>query len=326
MKVVVLGAGALGTLYGGWIADAGHDVTLVGRAAHCAAVNANGLQLVDRLGVTRQVRVHAVEHAVEAPDCDVLLLASKSQDTSSLLSRYVGRVAAAWSVQNGVRQAEPLVERFGSAAIGCSSMVGATLLEPGVVRHTFTGSTYVGRLATSAPDAVDTVIRSLPGDVIVEVRDDITSVLWSKAVLAAGAMGLSALLRLAYHHVFIEPGAREVFLDVVSEAAEVAAAGGVTLVDFPGPLQIGSMVAIPRGEALARLAALGASMVASGQTSVRVSMLQSIDSNRPLEVQAVFGDLVRLADHHHLGVPLLRAVTQLVTSLDSVIRQGANVR
>ena len=147
--------------------------------------------------------------------------------------------------------------------------------------------------------------------------------LWSKAVLAVGAMGLPVLLRLPYHHVFTEPRARELFLDLVSDAAAVAAAEGIPLVDLPGPLQAGSLTALPRAEALARLEAVGRSMVAAGQTSVRVSMLQSLETGRPLEVDAVFGELVVRADAHGLAVPLLRAVNAIVYTLDDVIRREA---
>jgi 2-dehydropantoate 2-reductase len=221
-------------------------------------------------------------------------------------------------VQNGVRQADPLVARYGGAAIGCASMVGATLDEPGVVTHTFTGITYLGPLPTSDESAIDAVVRSLGPAVVVEVRPDIADVLWSKAVLAAAAMGLSALLRLPYHHMFVEPGARRVFYAVVIEAATIAQAAGGRLVDLPGPLQAGSLIALSPGDALDRLAEVGRRMVAAGHTSTKVSMLQSLESGRRLEVGPVFGDLLAVADEHGLDVPLVRAVADLVATLDHV--------
>jgi 2-dehydropantoate 2-reductase len=324
VQVVVLGAGSLGSLYGAWSADAGHDVCLVARPSHVDAVRAAGLEVRELDGRTRRVAVTAVEDASEAPDADVVLLASKAQDGPALLDAYSGSPTAAWSVQNGARQAEPLVERFGAAAIGCSSMVGATLVGPGVVAHTFHGATYLGALPTSSPAGVDAVVRSFGGagsHVEIVVRRDIDSVLWSKAVLATGAMGVSVMLRLPYHHVFVEPGARAAFHAIVSDAAQVAAAAGIALVDLPGPLQAGSLVAMPRDEALGRLESVGRAMVEAGQTSVRVSMLQSLETGRRLEVGAVFGDLVELADEHGLDVPVLRLVSSVVATLDEVMQR-----
>ncbi len=320
MRVVVLGAGALGSLYASWCADAGHDVCLVCRPAHADAVNSAGLVVRDPDGGERTVALTAVTDAAATPAADVVLVASKAQDTGELLDAYPGAPVGAWSVQNGARQAEPLVRRFGDAAIGCSSMVGATLVRPGALHHTFSGATYIGALDTSSPESVAAVAGVLASPrVEVVVRDDIESVLWSKAVLATGAMGMSVLLRLPYHHVFVEPAAREVFYDIVRDASRVSEAVGVQLVDLPGPLQAGSLMAMPRAEALLRLEEVGRKMVAAGQTSVRVSMLQSLESNRRLEVRAVFGDLVEIADAHGLDVPLLRAVTRVAETLDAVI-------
>lgn len=318
MRVVVLGAGSLGSLYAAWSADAGHDVTIVGRPAHVEAVNRAGLTVRERSGGTRTVAVRGVERAEDAPDADVVLLASKGPDTASLLEAYSGTPSGAWSIQNGARQSEPIAARFGSAAVGCSSMVGATLTSPGVVAHTFEGATYVGPLPASSPQSVTAVASSLTDDARIVVRDDIDAVLWSKAVLATGAMGMSILLRLPYHHVFVEPHARACFYDIVADASRIAAAVGVALVDLPGPLQAGSLMTAARAEALERLAEVGAQMVDAGQTSVRVSMLQSLESGRRLEVQAVFGDLIARADERGLEVPVLRAVHHVAVTLDQV--------
>ena len=320
----MLGAGALGSLYGAWSADAGHDVVLVARRPHADAIRGGGLTVRAVDGTSRVVELDATDDPSAAVGADVVLVACKAQDTTPLLAVVGPAVpAAVWSVQNGARQAEPLATRFGPAAIGCVSMVGATLDAPGRVSHTFTGATYLGPLAGSSPGAVDAVAGSL-GEVSVERRDDIVDVLWSKAVLAAGAMGVSLLARLPYHHVFVEAPARRVFYDLVAEAAAVATAAGATLVDLPGPLQAGTLMRVPRAEALDTLAGIGAAMVGRGQTSIRVSMLQSVESGRRLEVDAVFGDLVDVADRHGLAVPLLRAVTDIARTLDDVAARGGS--
>jgi len=312
-------------LYAAWVADAGHSVCVVARPSHVAAITAGGLEIRSVGGANRVVAMDAVADAAQAPQGDVVVLASKSHDSAALLDRYAGYPAAAWSIQNGARQSRPLVERFGAAAIGCSSMVGATLVEPGVVAHTFTGATYVGALATSSAASLAMVTTSLADVEGVVVRDDIASVVWSKAVLASGAMGISVLLRLPYHHVFTQPEARELMYDIVSDAAQIAHAEGVELVDLPGPLQAGSLMRLTRSEAIDRLRIVGEQMVGAGQTAVRVSMLQSLDTGRRLESQAVFGDLIELADRHQLDVPLLRAVNRVVITLDQVAADAHRV-
>lgn len=307
--VVVLGAGALGSVYGAWFAESGAEVTLVSRPAHADAVNRSGLRIDER----PPVEVRAITDPAEAGDCDILLLASKAFDNAELLGGYRGSAHAAFSVQNGVRQAEPLAARFGSAAVGCVSLVGGTLGEPGHASHSFDGPTLLGDLRTTTPGTAAAIAEALPGRKL-EVHDDIAPALWSKGVLAAAAMGVVGLTRLVYHRIFLMPETRDVFYDLACEGAAIAAAEGVELIDGHGPFQIRALTQESRAEAHKRLAAVGERMEAAGETEVRVSILQSIDRGRPFEVQAVFGDLVAIAEGHGLEVPTLRAVTRLLTA------------
>lgn len=307
--VVVLGAGALGSVYGAWYAEAGAEVTLVARPAHADEVNRGGLRIDDRPPAV----VRAITDPGEAGDCDILLLASKAFDNAELLGGYRGSARAAFSVQNGVRQAEPLVARFGAAAVGCVSLVGGTLGEPGRAFHSFDGPTLLGDLSTTTPGTAAAIAQALPGRKQ-EVHDDISPALWSKGVLAAAAMGVVGLTRLVYHRIFLMAETRDVFYDLACEGASIAAAEGVELIDGHGPFQIRALTQEGRAEAHLRLAAVGERMEAAGETEVRVSILQSIDRGRPFEVQAVFGDLVAIADGHGLEVPTLRAVTRLLAA------------
>lgn len=325
--VTVLGAGALGSVYAAWAAEAGNDVTIVARRAHADAVNRDGLVVVGRDGTRRTVKMRATSDPAAVEACDYLCLASKAPDTDELLDGFLARprrITAAFSIQNGARQAEPLARRFGDVGLACVSMVGGTLIEPGVVSHTFDGATYLGPATGSTRDtalaAAESLAKNFGGPDFV-VRDDIMSVIWSKAVLAAAAMGMSALTRMFYHRIFELPGNREAFLDLAHEAASIARAEGVELVDLPGPLQAGYLVGLPRNEALNVLRDLAARLVSTGQTQVRVSILQSIDRRRPTEVGAVFSDLLHIADRHGLDLPRLRFVTNVVESIDADIRE-----
>ncbi len=307
--VVVLGAGALGSVYGAWFAQAGAEVTLVARPVHADAVNRAGLHIDDQ----PPVAVRAITDPAEAGDCDIVLLASKAFDNADLLGSYRGTARAAFSVQNGVRQAEPMVDRFGSAAVGCVSLVGGTLGQPGHASHSFDGPTLLGDLSTTAPGTAAAIAAALPERKL-EVQDDIAPALWSKGVLAAAAMGVVGLTRLVYHRIFLMPETRDVFYDLACEGASIAEAEGVGMIDGHGPFQIRALTQESRTEAHRRLQAVGQRMEAAGETQVRVSILQSIDRGRPFEVQAVFADLVDIADSHGLEVPTLRTVTRLLTA------------
>ena len=320
MRVVVLGAGALGSVYGAWLADAGADVTLVARRPHAEAVLRDGLEIRSYDAGTKVYRLDATDDPTKAGDADLVLVAAKSFDVPALLDAYTGRASMAFSVQNGVDQALPMLERFGSAAVEGVSMVGGTLVGPGVAEYTFAGATYVGDVAGTTPGTAARIAAALP-ERITE-RADITSVLWSKAVLATAAMGVVALTRSIYHRMFMTPALREVFRDLLCEAALVARSEGVELIDLPGPMRVRTFTTEPREQVLDLLREFGEHLVATGQTEVKVSALQSIERGRPLEVDAVYAPLVRRAAERGLEVPLLAGVTRMLFGLDAALRDG----
>ena len=149
-----------------------------------------------------------------------------------------------------------------------------------------------------------------------DIRDDIESVVWSKAVLAVAAMGTIGLARVDYHRAFLDDGLANVFLDLVGEAAAVAAAEGVVLVDLPGPLQIASLATAPREEGRKIMRAVGEQLVAAGQTSIRVSILQSIERGRPTEVDAVHRAVLQRAERHGIDTPVIRTTTRVIEAID----------
>ena len=323
-SVAVLGAGALGSLYGAWMARAGLDVTLVARESHAREIEANGLQVFSAGASQMSVPIRAVSDPGLVGDVDLLVLASKSFDTHELLDNWPGHPAFAFSLQNGVGQAAELSKRYGGSAVGAASMVGATMSNPGEIWHTFGGATYLGDLPASNESSAEKIGETLSTGLEVVVASDIRSVQWSKAVLAVAAMGVVGLTRQDYHRVFLQPDSRAVFLELVREAASVAVVDGAELVDLPGPLGVASLLSLSDDEAMRRLEGIGKEMAESGATNVRVSILQAIDRQRPLEVDAVFADVVSRAHEHGIDVPLVENVTRLLAAVDATIRGDAS--
>ncbi|GIS89685.1 hypothetical protein CM1200mP19_0160 [bacterium] len=186
--------------------------------------------------------VRAVSDPGLVGDVDLLLLASKSFDTQELLEDWPGHPAFAFSVQNGVGQAAELVKRYGGSVVGAVSMVGATMSNPGEIRHTFGGATYIGDLPTSNEGFAGAISEALSAGLEVVVSPDITfcSVVESCSCRVS-AMGVVGLTRQEYHRVFLQPDSRAVFLELVREAGSVAVADGAELVDLPGPLGVASL-------------------------------------------------------------------------------------
>jgi 2-dehydropantoate 2-reductase len=165
MRYVVVGAGAVGGTVGGRLYDAGHDVVLVARGAHAAAMQRDGLRLAlpDRV-LTVRAPVAASIHDVRFTSDDVVLLATKTQDTAAALDRLVeaARGVPIVCVQNGVANERMALQRF-DAVYGVVVMLPAVLLEPGRIDaqgQPFTGLLDIGR----APAGIDELAKHVAAD------------------------------------------------------------------------------------------------------------------------------------------------------------------
>ncbi|WP_370324175.1 ketopantoate reductase family protein [Euzebya sp.] len=328
MRVLIAGAGSLGTVYGGFLARAGHDVQLLCRPAHAAAVTGRGGVEVRSIDETFVAPLRATADPTALDAVDVVVLACKAPDTSDLLggiAHLAGSVSTAVSIQNGVTGGAALAGWCDpSAVVGGVSMVGGTLVEPGVVAHTLAGPTFVGPLGGTRAGAAAQLADELGAAGLEAVLTDrITSVEWSKLVHASPSMALTALTRLDFHHVFVQPNLAEAFLDLVVEGVAIADAAGVAVDDWPHLLPVRTLARLPRAEGLAAVAAHGRRLVDAGMTSIRISMLQSIERGRRTEVDAIHGQLAREAARLGVAAPATRFAHQVLSGLDRVlVHQG----
>ncbi|MBV9291360.1 MAG: NAD(P)-binding domain-containing protein [Frankiales bacterium] len=164
MRYVVLGAGAVGGTVGGRLADAGHDVVLVARGEHARTMREHGLRLAmpDRTVVVRCPVVDDVGQ-LSLTDSDVLLLATKTQDTPDLLDRLRAHDGLPlFCLQNGVANERMALRRF-ERVYGVVVMLPAVLLEPG--RIDAQGAPFSGLLDLGlAAGGVDDVATSVAAD------------------------------------------------------------------------------------------------------------------------------------------------------------------
>ncbi|NIR38271.1 MAG: hypothetical protein GWN07_28665, partial [Actinobacteria bacterium] len=148
---------------------------------------------IDLLGEPHVVRVGATSDPLDLPARpDIVMIGAKAHDVGPMVNATTLDPRLVFSVQNGVGKDDVLVERFGrDRVVGCVSMVGGTLHRPGHAAYTFTGLTYLGDVAGSSPGGAAEIAALIDATGVLgaEVRDDIESVVWSKAVLACGAMG-----------------------------------------------------------------------------------------------------------------------------------------
>ena len=321
-RVVVIGAGSLGTVYGAALARAGLDVQLLAREAHARAIQESGAVTIDSFGERWRVPLRAEWRPERIEPAEIVVLLTKTPATQEALDslahiRDAVRIAA--SFQNGVAKNDDLAAWSGPASVvGAVAMVGGTLESPGHVQHTMNGPSFIGELDGSSSERVARLAALLEaGGLPVVVTDRIRSVEWSKLVHASPTTALPALTGLHLHQIFTTPELARLYVDMVREGSGVAAAVGVELDDWGALFPVRTIAAAAPDEALAVAVAHGERLVAAGMTEITVSMLQSVQTRRRLEVEAIQGYLCREGARLGVSTPVTDLCYRVLSGMDA---------
>lgn len=325
--VTLVGAGALGQGLAALLARNG-EVSLLARRAPAQQLLAVG-SLTVRLpeGETQVAlgsgsgKIRVLTDPEEIDPQAAVVLTPKGHN----LPQAIDQLAARWApttgyvlgLQNGVAKDRLLIEAFGAERVlGAATVLGARREPDGVIRVTSYGQTYLGELDGALTDRLRDLSRRFT-DAGLPCRSDldIRRLLWTKCVNALGVFGVTCLTQLPTNVVMRSEPLVQVFVEILAEGAEVAAAEGYPVGDFPD-LSIASWLALPVDDAVRQVTDRAR---ATELTSFAYSsMAMDVILGRPTEVAAVFGDVIARAERHGLAVPRLRLVHDLVTGMDGV--------
>lgn len=303
MRIGVLGAGSLGTVFGAVLAEHGHDVVLVTRNdAHVAAVDANGVRLVDDTSA-RTVRIAATTDVGSVGVVDLLIVLTKSFDTEAAIARAAGAVGpdtVVLTLQNGVGCEDVLVAQVGAAhVIAGRTFVGGRIVEPGVVEYGTAGRrTTIGELDGTRTDRiVDLAAVFDAAGLVTDVSDDIRVTMWEKLFVNVATGAWSALTGLPYGELSVHPDIEPMAIATVAEAMTVARAAGipVTTVD----------PAVPWRRAWEGL-----------PDAFEASMLQSVRRGARTEVDVIHGAVCRTGREHGVPTPVNDTLWAAVRGLE----------
>ena len=264
LRVAVVGAGAVGSYFGGMLARSGVPVTLIARAAHVEAIRANKLFL-DTMSFQERVAVNASTEISAARDADVVLFCVKMTDTEEAarsLAPYLAPNAIVVSLQNGVYNVPRIRAASGIDALAAVVYIAAAIPEPGHVKHSVGGSLAVGELAdrkladrtladrgpvnrtladrnspskssASPPAGRAERIAALftAAGVPCRVSPDIEADLWSKFVLNCAGNAVTGITQISYERLAHSAITPDIFNLVIAETVAVARAAGVKLPD-----------------------------------------------------------------------------------------------
>src|SRR5579863_3771357 len=234
-RVAVVGAGAVGSYFGGMLARAGAPVTLIGRAPHVEAINHDGL-LIDGIHFKERIPVSASTELDAVRDAQLVLFSVKTVDTegtAKLLAPYLAPNAIVVSLQNGVDNVEHIHTASGIRAIPAVVYVAVALAGLGQVKHSGRGDLIIGNSSMDR-DADRSQLEEVAATftragVPCRISQNVTAELWEKLIMNCAYNALSALSRSQYGRILQDPDAVEIMKRVVKEAVTVADAAGVKL-------------------------------------------------------------------------------------------------
>ncbi|MEQ8716875.1 MAG: 2-dehydropantoate 2-reductase [Acidimicrobiales bacterium] len=311
MRVVVAGAGAMGSAMGGLLARAGHDVALYDvRADHMDAVSAGGLTIRHGDGSTETaVFSKATADPTELGVCDLVLVMTKTWATTDAVravAHAVGPETWVVSAQNGLGNESRMAEVVGADRVmPGTTTVGATYLEPGVVSvsGTVTAQTSLTQFgpphgATKvSPEAEAVAAVFTDAGMRAEVLRDGDKVLWTKLAMAGTAGALTALSQISVGDMVASPRAMSTWRAMLSEILAVAAAEGVDL-DF-GEVS---------DHAMSTYRAVGDHWA---------SMAVDVKERRRTEIDSLCGEVSARGRRHDIPTPVNDAIGNLILAIEA---------
>jgi len=298
-RVAVVGAGAVGAYFGGMLARAGANVTLIGRPVHVDVWRRDGLY-VDSINFQERIAVEASTDVARSGDADLVLFSVKSLDTEETarqLARHVRGDAAVVSLQNGVDNVARMRAAAALDPIASVVYVASSMPAPGRITHGGRGDLLIGDLpGRPDPPREDTLARVSAwfeaAGVPCRVSPNIAADLWTKLITNASLNAISAVVHAPYGDVVAIPESREAVRQLVNECVAVARADGVSLpdVDFVDlVLRFAEKVG-----------------------PVYASTAQDLDRGKPTEIDALNGFVVRRGDQLGVPTPVNQSLVALV--------------
>lgn len=307
MKTVIVGAGALGSLFAYFLARSNKPVAILDKYPHEAdTINKNGLK-VEGISGEHSLRIKASADPKETGMADLVLICVKSPDTSSAAQNALPLLkpdTVVLTVQNGLGNVERIASVVGTErTMGGTTAQGATLLGPGHVRHAGEGETIIGEPSGKITDRAKAICDHLVScGIKASVTDNLESLVWSKLVINVGINALTALTRMKNGELVNYEGTRSVLAAAVDEAVSVVKEKGVKLL-YDDP--------VTKVESVCRATA--------GNIS---SMLQDVLRRHQTEVAYINGAIVREAQRLGMKTPVNETLDRLVRTLEeSYVKQ-----
>jgi len=304
LRLVVLGAGAIGSLFGGLLSEAGLDVVLIGRPSHVEAIKSHGLHINGVSGrrilkLRSEAKVSAIK---EKPD--IVLCTVKAYDTKQAAidaKPLIGEDSLFLCIQNGLDVEREAAEVFGASRTerGVTNN-GVLFTKPGYINHTGLGDTLIGCSNKQWQKRIDGLVESLNKvGLPSKVTGDIQKVVWSKVLINVGINAIGALTHLRNGDLLARPHLKDLMRSAVNEGLNVADKLGLNF----------------REEDIVEKTF----KVAKATSLNKNSMLQDLEKGRRTEIDFINGAIEKTGKTIGVPTPVNSTLTALLKGLESRI-------
>jgi 2-dehydropantoate 2-reductase len=319
MRIIVYGAGAVGSVIGGYLYNAGYNVILVCSKPNAEAISKSGLQINGIKG-DFNIKLPVVDtiEAIDFKKGDIIFLTMKTFDTKAAIERISKNAYRMKTVcfQNAVRNEELAAEKFDSV-YGGIVFFGAKYLEPGIIIHTAEDNLGIGRY----PDGVDEFVKDLcetlnAANFTATPYPNIMAVKWSKLFrnlsnALFGITGMSLLEGLKYE------APRMMMANILEEAQRVVQAEGIEIVPLEGHQPVDKMIA-----SLRRPGEWNFEISNDEKMTLRPSTWQDLFLKRGrTEVEYLNGEIVQMGNAHGIKTPYNSLMVKIVSEMAEQRRQ-----
>lgn len=308
MKIVMLGAGALGSTIGGTLAMGGNDVHFVDMwQEHVDLINKDGLHMTNEKE-DWYVRVDARTTADTIGEADLVIVLVKSFATKQAVEQLkqtnvIGKNTLVMSLQNGLGNEETIASVIGSEnVISGKTYVGGRLIQAGYISAGVQGKwTYIGELNGEITDRIQTVCNVFnDAGLLCEVSDNIKGLIWDKLLINVTAGALCGITRLPYGPLYEEDYIKDVAVAAIQEGIQVAKAAGVVLKsEDPQYPWVAASEGLPG--------------------TFKTSILQSLELKRPTEIDFINGSIVEWGKKYGIATPVNQTLVACVKGIEKYI-------
>lgn len=307
MKILVMGAGAVGCYFGARLQTAGEEVVFCARGQHLAAIRERGLEITSSRGDLK-IRVTATDTPADHKPYELIIFCVKGYDTDAAAKLIDGCLkpgGAILTLQNGVENEARLATIFGEGAVmGGNARVGVEIVAPGKIVHISTGHIDFGEIDGRETDRALSVADAFRrAGILGQLSADIKTLRWDKLIWNGSLNTVATLTRRRVGDLLDDPESLKLLRTLMTEIAAVGRAEGAQL----GDDRVDAYLEHSR----------------KNLRALKTSTQQDLEHGKPLEYDELSGAIVRAARRHGIAVPANEAIYALLRLLDGAQRSNA---